>query len=353
MLAELSSPLMQAMQAELRKRHYSLQTERTYLRWVLRFVRYHGLRHPADMGALEVEGFLSALAVQGRVAASTQNQALCAVLFLYREVLAVDLPWLDGLTRAKRPKRLPVVLSQAQVAQVLAALEGEVGLLARPLYGAGLRLMEGCRLRMQDLHLERAELTVRGGKGDKDRRTLIPQALLPALRAQQQAAARLHRADRAAGLPGVELPGALARKYPRAPQQWGWYWLFPAPGLSLCPRSGLWRRHHIYPQRVQRALRLAGQAVGLQPRVSPHVLRHSFATHLLESGYDIRTVQELLGHADVRTTMIYTHVLNRGGRGVLSPLDGLGPAALGRRDIDGLRGGGAGGGHDGWPGLPR
>ena len=321
--ATTSPRLLAQVRQAIRLRHYSLRTEQSYVAWIVRYVRFHGMQHPQDLGAPELQAFLSTLATQGRVAASTQNQALSALLFLYKVVLECELPWLDDVIRAKRPQRLPVVLSRTEVAAVLGQLQGETALLSQLLYGAGLRLMEGVRLRIQDVDLERMELTVRSGKGDKDRRTMIPRSLETPIRQQLEHARSVHQLDRSRELPGVELPHALERKYPQAATEFAWFWLFPARSLSVDPRSGIRRRHHVHEKRLQRAMRTAAQAAGIHRRVSPHVLRHSFATHLLEGGYDIRTVQELLGHSDVSTTMIYTHVLNRGGRGVISPLDGL------------------------------
>lgn len=315
--------LLDQVRLRLRVKHYSLRTEQSYLYWIKRFILFHGKRHPRDMGAPEVEAFLTALAVEQKVAAATQNLALAALLFLYREVLQVELPWLDGVTRAKKPQRLPVVLTQTEVQRLLQCLTDDrpAPLLVRLLYGTGLRLMEGVRLRVQDLDLERRQLTVRHGKGGKDRVTVLPAVLVPALEQQLAARRRLFDQDCAAGVAGVYLPGALARKYPNAGREWGWQYLFVSTALSVDPLGGEVRRHHLDESAVQKQVRQASLKAGLTKPVSPHVLRHSFATHLLESGYDIRTVQELLGHTDVSTTMIYTHVLNRGGRGVVSPLD--------------------------------
>jgi integron integrase len=282
------------------------------------------MRHPSELGAGEVAAYLTHLAVERGVAASTQNQALAALLFLYRDVLGIELGRLPEATRARRPKRLPVVLSREEARRLLAHVAGSAGLVARLLYGSGLRLMEALRLRVGDLDLERREILVRAGKGDKDRRTTLAVAALPALSEQLARVRELWRRDREAGVAGVELPHALAAKYPRAGEALPWQWVFPAPGLSVDPRSGIRRRHHLHEARVQREVRRALAAAGIAKPASPHTLRHSFATHLLESGYDIRTVQELLGHSSVRTTMVYTHVLNRGGRGVRSPADDLG-----------------------------
>jgi integron integrase len=276
------------------------------------------------MSAAEVEAFLSHLAVNGNVAANTQNLALAAVLFLYREVLNVELPWLDGVTKAKKPQRLPTVLTRTEVQQLLSALHDDVeGLVVRLLYGTGMRLMEGLRLRVKDVELSRREIVVRDGKGAKDRVTMLPERLLEPLKAQLAVRRIIFDRDCDTGRVDVYLPHALARKYPSAPAEWAWQYVFVADSLSIDPRSGAERRHHVGEHRVQRAVREAGRRAGIAKPVSPHVLRHSFATHLIESGYDIRTVQELLGHSDVSTTMIYTHVLNRGGRGVRSPLDAV------------------------------
>ena len=313
--------LLDQLREQIRVRHYSIRTEDVYVKWVRDYVRFHGLRHPAEMGAAEVEQFLSHLAVRRQVSASTQNQALSALLFLYKHVLRIELPWLDDVVRAKRPERLPVVLTREETQRLLALLEGEVALVAGLLYGAGLRLMEAVRLRVKDVDFARREILVRDGKGMKDRVTLLPQAVVAPLQLHLEQVAALHRSDLAAGFGEVYLPFALARKYPRAAAEWGWQYVFPAARLSVDPRSAVRRRHHLDEKKVQRAFKLAVRQAGLIKPVTPHTLRHCFATHLLESGQDIRTVQELLGHADVKTTQIYTHVLNRGGLGVLSPLD--------------------------------
>ena len=313
--------LLDKMRDKIRVKHYSIRTEQTYLDWVRRYIRFHGLRHPRELGAEAVEAFLTHLAVRRNVAASTQNQAKSALLFLYKEVLGAELPWLDGVESAKQSKRLPVVLSQSEATQLLARMSGTAGLIARLLYGSGLRLMEGVRLRVKDLDLDRCAILVRDGKGAKDRVTVLPQRLMEPLAAQLAVTDALHKRDLSEGFGAVYLPHALERKYPNAPREWAWQYVFPAERLSVDPRSGVRRRHHFDEQLVQRAMRDALRAAGIPKPATPHSLRHSFATHLLESGYDIRTVQELLGHADVRTTMIYTHVLNRGGRGVVSPLD--------------------------------
>ena len=273
------------------------------------------------MGAGEVEKFLTHLAVAGKVSASTQNQAKSALLFLYRDVLAIDLPWLGEIATAKSGKRLPVVLTVQETLRLLDKMEGTSGLIARLLYGTGMRVMEGVRLRVKDIDFERHELIVREGKGNKDRVTMLPQSLIQPLQQHLTRVKALHDKELAEGYGNVYLPFALARKYPVAGHEWHWQYVFPAAKRSIDPRSEKERRHHVSDQAVQRAVRQAARDVGLNKPVTPHTLRHSFATHLLQSGYDIRTVQELLGHKDVQTTMIYTHVLNRGGRGVVSPLD--------------------------------
>ena len=305
-----------------------MRTEQAYLDWIKRFIRHFGKRHPRDLGAAEVGEFLTHLAVAGQVAASTQNQAKSALLFLYREVLNVELPWLDDVESAKAPRRLPVVLSRAEVAALLTRLDGTNALVCRMLYGTGLRIMECLRLRVKDVDFERGEILVRDDKGFKDRVTMLPSSIAPALREQLARVAELHRQDLAAGHGAVWLPYALERKYPNAAREWAWQYAFPSANLSVDPRAEAVRRHHVADQAVQRALKLAARAAGIAKPATPHTLRHSFATHLLEAGYDIRTVQELLGHSDVSTTMIYTHVLNKGGRGVVSPIDRMEPPQL-------------------------
>ncbi len=301
----------------------SYRTECTYLDWIRRFIRFHDRRHPRTMGAPEVEEFLTSLAVNNRVSAATQNQALAAVLFLYRDVLEIKLPWLTEVIRAKRPQRLPVVLTRAEVSRVLERISGVEWLAASLLYGTGMRLGECMQLRVKDLDLHRREILIRDAKGQKDRVTMLPDALVPHLKAQLEKAQSLYDKDRQESRPGVTLPFALRRKYPNAATSWAWYWLFPSPSFCIDPYSQALTRHHLYPQNVQRAVKLAIRAAGIEKPASTHTFRHSFATHLIEDGYDIRTVQELLGHADVKTTMIYTHVLNKGGRGVRSPLDAV------------------------------
>lgn len=316
--------LLAEAQFRIRARHMSYRTEKTYSHWIRRFIRYHKKRHPRQMGGPEVESFLTDLAVNHKVSASTQNQALAAILFLYREVLEIELPWLENVIRAKRPQRLPIVLTRLEVQQVLSRLSGTEWLVVSMLYGSGMRLLECLQLRIKDIDLARRELLIRDAKGQKDRVTVLPDALLPHLRAHLERVALRFEADRKEGRPGVSLTFALRRKYPKAATSWPWYWVFPANSFCIDPYSNDLVRHHLYPQNVQRAVKLAIRATGITKPASTHTFRHCFATHLLEDGYDIRTVQELLGHSDVKTTMIYTHVLNRGGRGVRSPLDAAG-----------------------------
>lgn len=320
--SSVSSPkLLDQVRDKIRLKHYSIRTEQAYTDWIKRYIRFHDKRHPKDMGAAEVEQFLTHLAVQGNVAAATQNQAKSALLFLYKQVLGIELPWLDEVEKAKAPQRLPVVLTEREVAQLLDRMNGTTGLIARLLYGTGMRIMEAVRLRVKDVDFQRREIVVREGKGNKDRVTMLPLSLVEPLQAHLVAVKRLHEDDLQKGFGEVYLPFALARKYPNAGREWGWQYVFPAGARSEDPRSGAERRHHVSDQAVQRAVRQAVRDAGIAKPATPHTLRHSFATHLLQSGYDIRTVQELLGHKDVQTTMIYTHVLNRGGRGVVSPLD--------------------------------
>jgi integron integrase len=315
--------LLDQVRDRIRFRHYSIRTEQAYVDWIRRFIRFHGKRHPSTMGASEVERFLTDLAVVHDVSASTQNQAQSALLFLYKDVLGDELPWLDGVERARRPVRLPVVLTRQEVSAVLRCLHGTHALIGRLLYGTGMRILEALRLRVKDIEFERHAIVVRDGKGGKDRITVLPGTLLAPLRQQLRRAHAAHQADLEQGSGRAYLPHALARKYPAADREWAWQYVFPAAAQSRDPRSGIVRRHHISDQAFQRAMKQAVRDAGLTKPATPHTLRHSFATHLLESGYDIRTVQELLGHSDVRTTMIYTHVLNRGGRGVVSPLDSV------------------------------
>jgi integron integrase len=302
--------LIEEVRRRLRTRHYSLRTEQAYVAWVRRFILASGKRHPADMGEKEVEHFLSALATEGNVAAGTQNQALSALLFLYRQVLRMDLPWMATVVRAKRPRRVPTVLSREEVQRLLAAMDG-----------TGMRLLEGLRLRVKDIDFGRNAIIVRDGKGGKDRHTVLPRKLADPLQREVDRVRLVHEQDLAAGFGAVWLPHALARKYPNAPRAFGWQYVFPASRLSTDPRGGKKRRHHFDDAVLSRAIKSACRLAAIAKPVSAHTLRHSFATHMIESGYDIRTVQELLGHKDVTTTQIYTHVLNRGAGGVLSPLD--------------------------------
>jgi integron integrase len=322
--------LLEEVRERLRVKHYSIRTEEQYVQWIRRFVLFHGKRHPRGMGAAEVEQFLTHLAVEGRVSASTQNQAKSALLFLYRHVLGVELEWLGEVTRARSPERLPVVLSETEVRAVLAQMSGVYWLIASLLYGSGLRVMEAVRLRVKDVDPSRREITVRDGKGARDRVTVLPARLVEPLRQHLARVREQHERDLLASHGEVHLPHALGRKYPRAAQTWGWQYVFPSGSLSEDPRSGRVGRHHLDEQLVQRAVKAAVRRTGIAKPATPHTLRHSFATHLLLAGYDIRTVQELLGHRSVETTMVYTHVLNRGGRGVASPLDeapGVAPSA--------------------------
>ena len=315
------SELLFQMRDALRSRHYSRRTEQTYILWAQRFIRFHGLRHPAEMGAPEVNAFLTHLAVHRQVSASTQNQALSALLFLYRHVIGREIGELGEVVRARRPRRLPVVLTRDEVSVVLDQLDGDIWLMAALMYGAGMRLMECLSLRVQDIDIARNEITVRDGKGGKDRITMLPAALKPALRLQLKNANWTHRQDLDAGWGRVTLPEALGRKFPNASAEWRWQWVFPQKRRWTDRRTGEQRRHHVHPTIVQRAVKDAVTRASIAKHAGCHTLRHSFATHLLESGYDIRTIQELLGHRSVSTTMIYTHVLNRGGHGVRSPID--------------------------------
>ncbi len=319
--------LLDRVRAAVRARHYSIRTEKAYVHWIRRYIVFHGKRHPETLGAAEIEAFLSALAVQGKVAASTQNQALAALLFLYREVLRMELPWIDGIIRAKSPGRLPTVLSRDEVALVLGQMRGVPLVMATLLYGSGLRLLECARLRVKDVDFARRQIVVRSGKGDRDRVAPLPMSVVPALRTQLESVGRQHAADLAAGAGWVELPFALATKLPNAGRELAWQWVFPASRQYVDRETRQRRRHHLHETVLQRAVREAAIAARVPKRVTCHTFRHSFATHLLEDGYDIRTVQELLGHKDVSTTMIYTHVLNLGPSAVRSPADALGGAA--------------------------
>ena len=315
--------LLERLRATLRARHYSRRTEKAYVGWIRRFIFFHGVRHPETMGAPEVTSFLSHLATVRNVSASTQNQALSALIFLYREVLDRNLEGFDQIVRAKRPARLPVVLAPAEIGSILRFLRDTPLLMVTLMYGSGLRLLECCRLRVKDLDFHRCEIVVRDGKGRKDRVTVLPSNLTTALRAHLERMRKQHELDLSDGAGSVDLPDALDRKYPRAAWDWRWQWVFPATRLHRDRASRRWRRHHLHESVVQRAFLDAVRASRVTKSATCHTLRHSFATHLLERGYDIRTIQELLGHRDVATTMIYTHVLNRGGRGVQSPLDSL------------------------------
>lgn len=324
-IAAGNSPrLLDQVREQIRLRHYSLRTEQAYVQWIRRYVVFHDKRHPSTMGPQEVAAFLSHLASDRDVAAATQAQALAAILFLYRHVLHLDLPWLDNVIRARKPKRLPVVLTSSQVRDVLAALSGVYWLIASLLYGGGLRLMEGMRLRVKDLNFEYRQIVVRDSKGAKDRVTMLPESLVNPLTEHLQRVKDQHLLAMKLGYGGVELPAALARKYPQAHVAWGWQYVFPAERPSRSPRDGFWRRHHIMEDSMQRHLRTAIRRAGITVPASCHTLRHCFATHLLENGCDIRTLQELLGHKDLSTTQIYTHVTRRGANAARSPLDSIG-----------------------------
>jgi integron integrase len=325
--------LLDVVRQAIRRRHYSYRTEETYLHWIRRFILFSGKRHPRELGEREVTAFLNDLVARRHVAAATQNQALAALLFLYKEVLVQPLPWLEALEHAKQPVRRPTVLTAAEAQQLLSRLRGTRWLMASLLYGAGLRLRECLKLRVKDVDFGYRQILVRDGKGGKDRVTMLPAVIVELLKAHLERAKVLHDTDLAEGCGDVELPDAIARKYPRAPYEWGWKFVFPSHKRSVDPRSGAIRRHHVYENFLIRAVKEAARSAGITKHVSCHTLRHSFATHLLESGYDIRTVQELLGHSDVSTTMIYTHVLNKGGRGVKSPLDSGGGQPPVARDV--------------------
>ncbi|MFN8826631.1 MAG: integron integrase [Planctomycetota bacterium] len=339
--------LSDRLSAALRTRSYSPRTEDAYIHWFRRFVRFHAMRHPRELGADEVTSFLTHLAVTERCAPATQNQALAAILFLYREVLHVDLPWLDQLVRASPREHLPVVLDRSEVAALFAAMQGTTRLVAGLLYGSGLRLLEAVQLRIKDVDFHRGCLTVRAGKGDKDRQTLLPAPLRADLLRHRAEAERQHQDDLRRGAGWVELPFQLAAKLPNAGREWAWQWFFPATRTYLHPETGQRRRHHFHESAVQKAVHEAVVRARIAKRASCHTLRHSFATHLLEGGTDLRTIQKLLGHADVRTTMIYTHVLNRGPFGIRSPLEGL-DAGFG---VGGGQGAGSGAGPEGLPGA--
>ena len=315
--------LLDQVRDAIRRRHYSIRTEQSYVHWIKRFIYFSSKRHPRELGAPEVTNFLSHLARDRDVAAATQNQALAALLFLYKEVLGLPLPWLDQIERAKRPARLPTVLSVAEIQRLLAQMQGTKWLMASLLYGAGLRLRECLRLRVKDIDFDYRQILVRDGKGGKDRVTMLPGSVIEPLQRHLVRVKALHDRDIGSGHGDVELPDALARKYPKAPYEWGWKFVFPSHKLSTDPRTGVIRRHHVFENYLVRGVKEPTRAARIAKHVSCHTLRHSFATHLLERGQDIRTVQELLGHASVETTMIYTRVINKGGRGVASPLDAL------------------------------
>lgn len=317
------STLMAQVRSSVRRRGMSRRTEEAYAQWIRRFIQFHGLRHPSTLGSAEVEAFLSHLAVDRDVAASTQNQALSALLFLYRNVLDIELPWLDELVRAKRPPRLPTVMTKQEVARVIDHLDGSKRLMALILYASGLRLLECARLRVKDLDFERQQLVVRGGKGNRDRVTLFPASVQPLLLAHLDEVRKQHEADLAQGAGWVELPDALARKFPNGGKRWSWQWVFPATRRYRHEATGQWRRHHLHETVLQREVPAAARVAGIAKRITCHTFRHSFATHLLEDGYDIRTIQKLLGHRDIRATMVYTHIVDRGPGAVRSPLDTL------------------------------
>lgn len=315
--------ILDQLRSAIRVRHYSLSTERTYLHWVRRFILFHQKKHPVLMGAPEVSQFLSHLAEKEKVAASTQNQALCAVIFLYRHVLRVEIGWIDEVQRAKRSRKVPVVFTKEEVKAILSRLDGKKWLMGNLLYGSGLRLMECLRLRVKDIDFGYQQITVRDAKGHKDRVTVLPSSLKDPLTKHLEKVKTIHEQDLRHGFGSVYLPHALHKKYPNAEREWVWQYVFPADKISTDPRSGAKRKHHVFESQLQKAVKAAIRSANITKNGSCHTFRHSFATHLLEDGYDIRTVQELLGHRDVKTTMVYTHVLRQGGRGVLSPLDRL------------------------------
>jgi integron integrase len=323
-MSAVSKPkLLDQVRLAIRTRHYSSKTEESYIHWIKRFIFFHDKRHPTEMGEKEIAQFLSSLASESHVSASTQNQALNGILFLYRDVLRKEIGYVDGVVRAKRPHRLPVVLTRQEIKSILAVLDRSDWLMAMLLYGAGLRLMECLQLRVKDVDFTSNQIVVRAGKGDKDRHTMLPTAVKEPLAKHLEIIKEQHRRDLDNGLGRVVLPNALDRKYPNAGKEWGWQWVFPATSHYVDRVSGEKRRHHLHESVLQKAVKEAVRKAGISKPATPHTFRHSFATHLLEDGYDIRTVQELLGHRDVGTTMIYTHVLNRGGRGVNSPADRL------------------------------
>lgn len=315
--------LLDRVSATIHLKHYSPRTEKTYRSWILRYIRFHKMQHPMNMGRQEISDFLSHLATHNRVSASTQNQALAALLFLYRDVLRAEFPWMEDLIRAKPSENLPVVLSRQEVKTLLSHMKGTPALMAHLMYGSGIRLLECCTLRLKDLDFQRQQVTVRRGKGSRDRVTLFPENIRPQLEIQVRTVMRQHTQDLARGAGWVQLPDALALKYPNAGKEQAWQWIFPATRVHVDLRGGYGWRHHLHESVIQRAVKKASRDAQIPKKVSPHTLRHSFATHLLEDGYDIRTIQQLLGHRDVRTTMKYTHVLQRGPMGVRSPLDRL------------------------------
>ena len=313
--------LLDQVRAAIRTRHYSIRTEESYVNWVKKFILFHNKRHPKEMGEKEINEFLTHLAVNRKVAASTQNQALCAIIFLYKHVLKIDIGDLGEMVWAKKPKNLPVVFTVEEADAVLKKLSGTYQLMARMLYGSGLRLLECLRLRVKDVDFGYHQITVRDGKGSKDRVTMLAEKIVESLTNHLKQVKKIHEQDLKAGYGIVYLPCALERKYPNANKEWGWQYVFPAKQLSIDPRTGIKRRHHIYETVLQKAVKQAIKKAGITKQASCHTFRHSFATHLIETGSDIRTVQELLGHEDIKTTQIYTHVLNKGGLGVKSPLD--------------------------------
>lgn len=316
--------LLDQVRMTIRKKHYSIRTEQAYVKWTRDYILFHGKRHPTEMGEPEINSFLSSLASTKRVAASTQNQALNAIVFLYKHVLGIELGSFGSIEKAKRPEKLPVVLSKGEVQRLLGRMDGVTGLAAMLLYGTGMRLMECIRMRVKDIDFDRGQIIIREGKGAKDRSTMLPESLVSELKGHLEKVRDIHDNDLENGFGEVYLPGALGKKYPKAPKEWGWQYVFPSTKISKDPRSGKERRHHMDESSLQKAVKRGGRAAGIVKRVTPHTFRHSFATHLLENGYDIRTVQELLGHKSVQTTMIYTHVIKKGGMGVQSPLDLMG-----------------------------
>ena len=318
-----SPNLFDVVRSKIRVKHYSIRTEKTYISWIKSYLHFYSLQHPRELGAEQIEAFLTHLAVNRKVSASTQNQALSALLFLYKVVLEIELPYLDGVTRAKTSTRMPVVFTPEEASSVIQNLQPPYLLMARLLYGSGLRLMECVRLRIKDVDFHYKTITVRNGKGGKDRVTMLPDLVLDDLELQMVKTRELHTLDRQTGHGLVYLPFALDKKYPNASGEWGWQYVFPSQTRSVDPRSGVERRHHVSGQSLQRAVKRSIITTGISKQASTHTFRHSFATHLLQAGYDIRTVQDLMGHKDIRTTQIYTHVLERGGNAVKSPLDNL------------------------------